>query len=97
MAEYEITCVGRTTVPGGHSHITQVGTDSGKRGWEINRLLDRLAAGDRFYIEDPEWGRTLAFSDRCECGFVSIRTVDGEYQSVDYLDLLPECNEVMGY
>jgi hypothetical protein len=92
VAEYEITCVGWSRVPGGHRHITQVGTNSGQQGWEINRLLARLAAGDLFYVVDERGNGTPAFSDVCSCGFATIRTVDGEYLSVDYLDDLPACS-----
>ena len=86
-----ITCVGRSLVPGGHTHITQVGTDFGRRGWEINQLVQRLAAGDTFYVKAPGKGRSLAFFDKCACTFESIRTIEGAYQSVDHLDAVPLC------
>lgn len=91
ITEYQITCVGRSLVPGGHTHITQVGTDFGRRGWEINQLVQRLAAGDTFYVEAPGKGRSLAFFDKCACTFESIRTIEGAYQSVDHLDAVPLC------
>lgn len=91
LTEYRITCVGRNTVVGGHFHITRVGSDFGKRGWEINRLVERLAVGDTFYVANSVGVKAFAFADRCECDFESIRTVEGKYQSFDQLDAMERC------
>jgi hypothetical protein len=91
VADHEIMCVGLSEVPGGHLHITQIVTDLGTKGWEINQVLARMIKGDRFYTADPQGRWDMAFPDVCSCGFESIRTVDGGYGLPDYLDLLPPC------
>jgi hypothetical protein len=96
MSQYRIVCV-NTEHP--HSHITTVGTgitaESYSQTWTVDKVLEALEDGDRFYTISPSTGKEAEVkADTCKINGCSVKTLRSTADGVkdDNLDYMPNCS-----
>ncbi len=89
MADYQITCVTRSTrTIAGHHHIVSVGVGGSR--YTVPQIYEFMDSGRRFYSESPSTGRlALVDKNRC-CNIDTLRSrADAIYDN--NLDNLRSC------
>jgi hypothetical protein len=78
---FQIVSVDRTLTNWGHRHITTVAT-APKPGfpdrWPVAAVVKSIAAGDLFYTVTGLGDPAFAHTQRCWCGFVTIRSTPND-------------------